>query len=87
MEVGIIFINACITILSLAIVLLSFGSYRKYKKQKLMLITSAFCIFLAKGLLLSLGMFYSDLRVVIAHPYFGVFDVFILAFIFISTIK
>ena len=87
MEVESIFINACITIFSLAILLLSFVSYKKYKNTKLLFITAAFFVFLMKGLLLSLSIFVSELEGIHTSPYFGLFDVFILALLFISTIK
>ena len=87
MEIESIFINACITILSLAILILSFVSYKKYKNVKLMFVTAAFFVFLIKGILLSLGLFYLEIMDFNTSPYFGLFDVIILALLFISTLK
>lgn len=87
MEIESIFINVCITFLSLAILLLSIASYKKFKNVKLIFVTSAFFIFLIKGLMLSLGLFLNDFSPIISSPYFGLFDVIILSLLFVSTLK
>ncbi len=87
MEIESIFINSCITILSLSILILSFASYKKYKNVKLLFVTTAFLIFLIKGIILSISLFNTDLSVISNSPFFGLFDVVILSLLFISTLK
>ena len=87
MEIGSIFLNACITILSLGLFLLSLASYRKYKNLRLIFTTVAFFVFFMKGIVLSLGLFYEEMAVVNVSIYLGLFDVAILALLFIATLK
>lgn len=87
MEIESIFINACITILSLSVLILSYSSYKNFKNVKLVFVTSAFSIFFIKGLLLSIGLFVEELKPIVSSPYFGLFDVIILSLFFLSTLK
>lgn len=86
-EIESLFINACITIFSLAILILSFVSYKKYKNIKLVFITTAFFIFFMKGIIISLGLFFIEFSILTKSTYFGLFDVLILVFVFVSTLK
>ena len=87
MEIQSIFINACITVLSLGILILSIIGYKKTKNNKLIFVSTAFLIFFIKGLFLSIGLFNDQLAVINANSYFGLFDVLILTILFISTLK
>jgi hypothetical protein len=87
MDAQTIFINACITILSTGMLILSLISYLKSKNQNLLFVLSAFLIFLTKGILLSLGLFFTQIALIAQNSLFGAFDVAILTLLFISTLK
>ena len=87
MDIQSIFINASITVLSLGIVILSLVSYRKSKNVKLIFVTTAFLLFLMKGILLSLGLFHDIVGNISSNSYFGLIDVIILLLLFVSTLK
>jgi hypothetical protein len=87
MEIGYIFISAGITILSLGIVILSLMSYKDQRNTKLLFITIAFLVFLIKGVVMSLSLFFTELSSVTTSIYFAGFDVVILFIFFVSTLK
>jgi hypothetical protein len=82
-----IVISACITVFALGLFIVSLASYKKHKNQKLLFICLVFFIFLIKGILLSLGMFSPQLATLASNPYVGLFDLVILATLFIATLK
>ena len=89
MEIGFgyIFISAGITILSLGIVLLSLMSYKDQRNSKLLFITFAFLVFLIKGIVMSLSLFFTELTLLTTSIYFIGLDVVILFMFFVSTLK
>jgi len=87
MEIVSIIIDASITIFALGLFIVSLLSYRKYKNGKLLFVSLVFLIFLVKGILLSLSLFYSQFADIISNPYVGLFDLIILVFLFIATLK
>lgn len=87
MEIESIIIDACITIFALGLFIVSLLSYRKYKNGKLLFVSLVFLIFLVKGMLLSLSLFYSQFADIISNPYVGLFDLIILVLLFIATLK
>jgi len=88
MDMGSIIISACITIFSLGLLMISLASYRKYKNLKLLVISFVFLIFLIKGILLSLGLFYNEIKMVTTDSLsVGFFDLLILVLLFIATLK
>ncbi|MEM0466373.1 MAG: hypothetical protein QXX20_02065 [Candidatus Thermoplasmatota archaeon] len=82
-----IFVNACITILSAGLLIISLLSYKKKNNRNLLFLTIAFIFFFFKGIILSLSLMYLTFQEIILDPLFGFFDVLILAFLFISTLK
>jgi len=80
-------INSCITIFSLGMLVVSLLSYRKYKNNKLIFVSSAFLLFLMKGILLSLSLFYEEIIEITSSTYMGLFDLMILILLFIATLK
>ena len=87
MEIESIIIDAGITIFALGLFIVSLLSYRKYKKGKLLFVSLVFLIFLVKGILLSLSLFYIQFADIISNPYVGLFDLIILVLLFIATLK
>jgi len=87
MEIESIIIDAGITIFALGLFIVSLLSYRKYKNGKLLFVSLVFLIFLVKGILLSLSLFYSQFADIISNPYVGLFDLIILVLLFIATLK
>ena len=82
-----IIIDAGITIFALGLFIISLMSYKKYKNGKLLFISAVFFIFLLKGLLLSLSLFYNQFTEILSSPYYGLFDFVILFLLFIATLK
>jgi len=85
-----IVLSAGITIFSLGLLFVSLLSYKRYKNPKLLFISLVFVVFLIKGVLLSLRLFFSELSVLdmfLSGPLSGAFDFFILALLFFATLK
>ena len=80
-----IIISACVTIFSLGLLIISLASYLKYKNLKLLFVSLVFLIFLIKGVLLTINVFFEELTWL--NSYFVIFDLVILIFLFIATIK
>jgi hypothetical protein len=87
MNLETIILSAFITIFSLGLLGISLASYRKYKNQKLLFVSGVFLIFLIKGILLSLSLIDSDFDLFLSTTITGIFDVSILLFLFIATLK
>jgi hypothetical protein len=87
MEIYQIIISAFITIFSVGLLAVSFASYRKYNNQKLLFVSLVFFIFLIKGILLSLQLFYPGLLPFSDLLITGFFDLCILVLLFIATLK
>ncbi len=82
-----VIIDAGITIFALGLFIVSLMSYKKYKNGKLLFISIVFLIFLIKGILLSLSLFYSQFAENLSSSYYGLFDLIILFLLFIATLK
>ncbi len=88
MEIQSIIISAFVTIFSVGLLVVSIASYRKYKNLKLLFVSLVFFIFLIKGILLSLGLFYEEIEVLTnTSTYIGLFDLVILIMLFLATLK
>ena len=87
MEMESIVIEACITIFSLGLLVVSLLSYRKYKNTKLLFVSLVFLVFLLKGILFSLGLFNAQIAGIVSNPYTGLFDLVVLVLLFIATLK
>jgi len=87
MEIESIIIDACITIFALGLFIVSLLSYRKSKNVKLIFVSLVFLVFLVKGTLLSLSLFYTQVADSISNPYFRLFDLIVLILLFIATLK
>jgi len=76
-----------ITIFSLGLLAVSLFSYAKYKTTKLLVVSLVFLVFLLKGVLMSLGLFYTTWGLPTANDAFMFLDVLILGFLFVVTLK
>ena len=87
MEIVSIIIDACITIFALGLFIVSIMSYKKYKNTKLIFVGLIFLVFLLKGAILSLSLFYEQFVPIVNNVYIGLFDLVILVLLFIATLK
>ena len=63
MQIEEIILSAFVTIFSVGLLAVSLASYRKYNNLKLLFVSLVFFIFLVKGILLSLGLFYENIAI------------------------
>ena len=82
-----IILYAFITIFSIGLFIISALSYRKTKNKKLVFVLTVFFLFFIKGIILSLGLFLTDLITFITIPILAVFDLIVLFLLFIATLK
>ena len=90
MDLENIIISSGVTILSLGLLIVSLASYKKFKNLKLIFISIVFIVFLIKGILFSISVFYPDISWInsfIYSIYSGLFDLSILILLFIATLK
>ena len=87
MEIESIVISAFVTMFSLGLLVVSLASYRRHKNLKLLFVSFVFLVFLLKGILLSIGLFFDEIVVFTSVSFMGVFDVFILVLLFVATLK
>lgn len=87
MELESIIMDACVTIFSLGLLIVSLLSYRRYKNAKLIFVSLIFLVFFIKGILLSLSLFNEQMTSMLSNPYVGLFDLVILVLLFIATLK
>ena len=83
-------ISVGITVFSFGLLFVSLLSYSKYRNIKLLFIGGVFLVLLVKGVLLSLGLFFtqfSSMQSIIYGTFGGVFDIIILGILFIATLK
>lgn len=87
MEIQDIIISAFITIFSMGLLAVSLASYKKYKNLKLLFVSCVFLVFLIKGILLSINLFYEEINLLNSTFNIGLFDLIILILLFIATLK
>lgn len=87
MQLEEIIISAFVTIFSLGLLAVSLASYRKYRNMKLLFVSLVFLIFLVKGILMSLSLFFGDIVALDSILYNGLIDLGILLLLFIATLK
>jgi hypothetical protein len=84
MEMEIIFIIALVVILSLILLIVTLLSFWKYKNKKLFFVSLIFLVFLARGILLSFGLFRDQIAEISSSGYIWVFDLVILILLYIA---
>ena len=87
MTIEAIIINACITVFSLGLLIVSIFSYRKYRNVKLLFVVGVFILFFIKGLLFSLSFFIEPLEAFNLPPALGLLDLLMLLLLFMATLK
>lgn len=75
-----------VTVLALAITILSARSYRRSGNKKVLLVTVTFALFFLKGVVLSYGVLAGDVDLGTLLLYSSLLDLFILMFLFASII-
>jgi hypothetical protein len=86
-EFEIILLGAGITILALNLMVVAFLSYRKYRSDKLLLMSIVFSLFFIKGLLLSLSLFFEQFEDLSSILYIWIIDFSILILLYITSLK
>jgi hypothetical protein len=87
MELIQIVISAFVTIFSVGLFFVSIASFRKYKSFKLLFVSLVFLVFLIRGILLSVVLFFPNLAYFTNGSYGGVFDLMILLLLFVAVLK
>jgi hypothetical protein len=87
MEDGYIIISAAITIVSLILLIVSIHSYRITSNSKLYFVILVFIFFLARGIFLSIGLFYEPLTSIATGYYMWIVDLIILTLLYLAAIK
>ena len=76
-----------ITIFSFGLFIVSILSYRKTHNQKLLFVTGVFLLFFIKSIMLSSSLFFSQISSLLDQPILAIFDLLMLALLFIATLK
>ncbi len=82
-----LFISASITVLSLGLFILSMLGYLKRKNTKMIFVSLVFLVFLVKGILLSLGIFSSEIIVLNSSFNPWIFDLVVLVLLYVTSLK
>lgn len=82
-----LFISASITVLSLGLFILSLLGYLRRKKTKMIFVSLVFLVFLVKGILLSLGIFSSEIIVLNSSFNPWIFDLVVLVLLYVTSLK
>ena len=82
-----IILYACITILSLVLLMISLFSYWKYGKPRQLLISIMLLLFFLQGVLLSLGLFYEGVACFTSSVYIWTFTLVILVLLYVIILK
>jgi len=82
-----LFISASITVLSLGLFILSILGYLKRKNTKMIFVSLVFLVFLVKGIILSLGVFSSEIIVLNSSFNPWIFDLVVLVLLYVTSLK
>lgn len=77
--------SAWVVILSAALLFLSVAAYRRSRTRRMLGLTAAFALFLAKGVIISLSLF--NLVALPTLPLTPVFDTAILLSLYLATLR
>ena len=83
-----IILSASVTTLASGLLIISLLSFRKFRNNKLLLISLVFVLFLIRGVLMSIGVFWEEFfALYITTFHLGILDVLMLLVLFIATLK
>lgn len=82
-----LFIGASITVLSLGLFVLSMLGYYRRRNPKMIFVSLVFLIFFIKGIMLSLGIFSSEIIILNTSINPWIFDLLILVLLYITSLK
>jgi len=87
MEIVQIIVSGGITIVSFILLITTVHSYRIYRNTKLLFVLGVFLFLLLRGVLLSLGLFYTQLTPVASSYYLWVVDLVVLTLLYLAALK
>ena len=76
-----------LVVLSFALFVTSLISYRRSGERRMAIVAIAFFLILVKGIVWTVGLFYSELDVPTTFTLLAVFDVAVLVTFFVATLK
>jgi len=75
------------TVLSLALLVISLLSFFRYRSMRMLLISFMLCLFFVRSVVLSLGLFFPSVAAFSGSVYVWVFDVVILGVLYVAALK
>lgn len=86
-EIWLIALSAGITIFSLNLLVISLLSFLKYRNVKLLFMSMVFLLFFIRGLILSVNVILGENVDLVSIIYLWVFDLLILVFLYVTSLK
>jgi len=82
MRIEYLLISAAITLVALLMLIITIHSYRIYRNRRLLFVISAFLFFFARGIVLSVGVFFPPFEVFATSYYTWLLDIVILILLY-----
>ncbi len=76
-----------LTVFSFGLWIIAIRSYQKSNNKKILFVSGVFFIFLIRGILLSLGLFYPDIELLHSIALYAFFDLSMLVLLFIAVLR
>ena len=83
-DIGILFLYAGITILSVILFVVTLLSFQKFKNKKLFFVSLIFFFLFIRGTLLSISLFNDQMKEVISSGYIWIFDLIVLVLLYVA---
>jgi hypothetical protein len=80
-------VSASITVLSLGLLTLSLLSYFRNRNSKMLFVSLVFLVFLIKGIVVSLSLFFEDMNLFDSMMNIWFFDLVILVLLYVASLK
>ena len=87
MQIVDLFVSASITMLSLGLTTLSLLAYRRHRNSKMLFVSLVFMVFLVKGILFSISLFFEEITLFDSISSIWFFDIIILVLLYIASLK
>lgn len=81
------FIIAWVSVLAFTLLVISIRAYKRSQRDKILLVSGAFGIFFAKGVVLSIGLFWETFTYDLLFIFATFCDFGILLLLFVATLK
>jgi hypothetical protein len=82
-----LFITAAITMFSLSLLVLSMLGYKKTRNPQMFFLIAVFILFLIKGIIITLSLFFEDITIFDSLVNIWMFDLVILIVLFLVSMK